>query len=322
MEKPTKQSFQAFFDLIHKNFKLLKEVGNCSYHFWYGDKQKVIQLFAGLSFPSVKTLDQMGKIKEDKLLVICITNIKENKVFGSTIINVKSKTEAEVISFAVHPEFQHLGFGKKMMDAMFEICKILKLNALFIKYRTYWKSTAFWESLLDNSGWSEPEIQLWYYSMPDINTQFGNDWYINSKLSAPYSVDAWDEFSLSKLKETLRKPDWKDMVPQALSPFQMEDMILQHASLLLKKGDEVVGWLICHLLQDDIVQATTIYVHPKKAKGQGMSLMAEAAKRRKLGAQVIFMVEKNNEIMLNLVNKYLVNDKTDRFELRTRIKKI
>jgi N-acetylglutamate synthase-like GNAT family acetyltransferase len=317
-----KDSLKPFFELIYKKFRLLEKKEDTHFHYWYGDKNKVIQLFQGMSFPSVLTLQQMGKVKEDKLLVLSASNISKNLFYGATILKIKSKNEAELISFVVHPEFRNLGFGTHLMEATFAMSKMLKIQSIFLKYRTYWKSNQHWELLLEKTGWSNPELQLWYFTLPDINTLFHKEWVKQSRIDAPYSIEEWNNECMDKLKKTLSEEDWKGRVPRALSPFQMPALILPHVSLLLKKDEEVVGWLICHLLQEDIVQATTVYVHPEKAKGQGLNLMAEVANRRKLGAQVIFMVEKHNKVMLNLVNKHFSGGKTNQYELRTRVKQI
>ncbi|GLR16783.1 GNAT family N-acetyltransferase [Portibacter lacus] len=314
--------FAPFFEVINKNFKVLDRPSKEQFHFWYGNKKTVISLFKGMSFPSIEDQEKIGKIKADKLLVLCSSSEADKMFYGATILSLKSKEQAEMISFVVHPNHRHQEYGSRLMEATYKMSELLKLKTISLQYRTYWQSIAEWEQLLDKTGWSESKLLLYYFTLPDINTQFEKDWFKNAVISAPYSVEAWNESSFTQLKETLIREDWQGKVPATLNPFQMTKMVLPHSSLLLKKGDEVVGWLICHLLQKDIVQATTLYVHPDKAKGQGMALMAEASRRRKLGAQVIFMVEKHNKIMLNLVNKHFAGGKTNQYELLSRQKKI
>lgn len=321
-EKTNTDPYGKFFDLIYKNFKLLKESNECYYHYWFGDKDKVIQLFKGMSFPSIVTMEKIGKLKAPKLMVICSSDINTKMFYGASIFNIKSKDAAEMISFVIHPGFRNKRFGTRLMESTDEMLRLMKINSISMKYRTYWKSNDIWEKLLNKTGWSVPELQLWYFTMPDVNTQFGKDWFQNAMLQEPFNIREWDDECLQDLKVTLSGKEWENIVPRSLSPFQMESLILPHASLLLRKGKEIVGWIICHQLQPDIVQATTIFVHPMKAKGQGMVLMAEAAKRRKLGAQVIFMIEKHNKAMLNLVNKYIAGGETQQYELRIRTKRL
>ncbi|WP_235296548.1 GNAT family N-acetyltransferase [Portibacter marinus] len=312
------KQISKFFDIIYRNFKFLKEEGDVFYHFWYGDKKQVIRMFQGMSFPSIKDQEAMGKIKTDKLLVVCATNREKEMVYGAGIISLESKDVAHLLSFVIHPEHRNNNLGKDLIRAIEEVMKLLNLALLKTKFRTYWKSNEHWNKLLDKTGWTAPQTLIYYFTIPDIKTQFDTQWFKYAKLPEPFYIEEWGRESLKKLKDTLALPEWQGMVPESLNPIQMPKKILPHVSLILMKGNEVAGWLICHLLEEDIVQATSMYINPKMGKGLGMALIAEGSKRRKLGVQVIFMVEKHNHKMLNMVRKHFDRKSTNEYELQSR----
>ena len=309
-----------FLQAVYKNFHLLTFEDDIFYHFWKGDKNTVAKYFENFSFPKIKDLVGLMKMPQD-IYVLISSNISKDEIYGSCILKINEKGQLQPITFVIAPNFRKKGHGTRLLAKLDELAMRLNKTELCIKYRTYWKSNQHWEKMLALAKWSEPEVVLHYFSLPDINTQFHKDWFKNSSLPHNYHVETWNDQSYETLKSLLKESDWKGVVPVELSPFQFPEKILPHVSLLLYKDQEIVGWLICHLLQPDIAHVTSLFTHPNTARGVGLQFVAEAAKRRDSGRRVVFMVKKDNSLVLHMIEKYADKDKLEVTQqyLRTKI---
>ena len=256
------------------------------------------------------------------LWMVVMVDDKNQQMIGSCIFGFFDKVQVKLYAFSINQKQRNKGYGKKMMHVFLNVIKQMAFEQVHIDYRTYWNANKHWMKILDQTGWSDPELRFYYVTMPDVKVQFGKSWLTARSIEAPYTVETWNKNSFNQLKATLMHKDWQGVVRKQLNPFQLAPYVVPHCSLLLKKEGEVVGWLICHMLQENVVQGTTLFVHPDKAKGTGLALLGEAFKRRKLGARVLFIVEKDNTPMLNLINKYVIGGEAELFEKERRFFKL
>lgn len=313
--------YRPFLEILQKKFKVLDQEGGLHFHYWYGDSKSAIRLASGASFPKLTVLAKMNALPE-KVALLCMSDLDQELFYGAVVAKITSKDQMELISFIINPVFRNQGLGAKLLSKADDFGRAFKVHTLEVKYRTYWKMNEVWEKLLSKSGWSDPELLMWYVSMPDANVQYSKDWLKNSKIEAPFEVEDWNETSYAQLEEALKGTHWQGIVRKELNPFQLRELIQPHVSFLLKKEGAIVGWLVCHLVQEGVVQCSSLFLHPDKARGQGLNMMGEAFKRRKLGARVIWMIEKHNTPMLNMTKKYVAGDQVDLFENRRRSKHI
>ena len=312
---------QQFLQAIYKSFQLLTFEDDVFYHFWKGKKEVVAKYFEHFSFPKIQDLVKLMKMPPE-IYVLVSSNISKGEIYGTCILKVNEKDQLQPIAFVIAPKFRQQGHGTKLLAKLNELAIKLGKTELCIKYRTYWKSNDHWEKMLSTANWSDPEVVLHYFSLPDINTQFHNDWFKNSSLPKEFHVEPWNDQTFTALRGLLNEADWKDVVPPELSPFQFPDKILPHVSLLLYKNGAIVGWLICHLIQSEVAQVTTLFTHPKKARGVGLQFVAEVAKRREGGRRVVFMVKKDNSLVLHMIDKYADKDNLEVTQQLLRTKSI
>jgi N-acetylglutamate synthase-like GNAT family acetyltransferase len=301
---PSKELNKKFLEAIYKNFQMVTFEDEVFYHYWKGPKESVAKYFEYFSFPRIIDLIKLMKMPNE-IYVLVSSNLSKNEVYGSCILKINEKRQLQPVTFVINPSFRKMGYGSRLLLQLDQFAQKLQLKEICIKYRTFWKSNEYWDKMLQSANWSAPEIILNYFSLPDINTQYEKDWFKQSQLPREYQVTTWNNQTFKTLNNLLQRLEWRDVVPKDLSPFQFPEKILDYCSLLLHKNGEIVGWLICHLLQPDTAQVTTLFIHPQKSKGISLSFIAEAMKRRKEGLRVVFMVKRDNTKVLNMVNKYL-----------------
>ena len=267
----------SFIEVVYSDFALLKEGAKQLYHSYQANTIEIIELFKEVSFPRIENLARLTNLP-DKLLVLCSSNPETKSLHGTAILKFEDPFSLQLIAFWIEPQYRLQGHGKDMLDKIELLAKDYEVNRLSVRYRTYWQSSEVWERMLDAYSYDAPETLLWYVSMPDANVQFGKEWLQKSAFEDPFYVEDWSDTSFNQLESALGSDLWRGQVRKTLNPFQHRQLLLPHVSFLLKKEDALVGWLVCHLIGKDVVQCSSLFVHPTEAKGQGLKMVAEAFK--------------------------------------------
>lgn len=304
-------------DWIYGNLKKFYSKDPVDFLLGKSRKEQVIRIFENVIFPSLRVTGHLEKLP-DELWAMVMVNKNEKELLGTCVFGIHEDRKAKVYGFLIHKKFRKRGYGFSLMKILMSVLKKMSIQKATVDYITFWESNDHWQQILNQTGWSSPHLLHYYVTMPDVKIQFGKSWLTERSIEPPYLVETWNTTSFQQLKEVLHKKEWKGIVRKALDPFQLAPYVVPHCSMLLKKEDVVVGWLICHMLQENVVQGTTLFVHPDKAKGTGLALLGEAFKRRKLGARVVFIVEKENAPMLNLINNYVIGGKAELYEKERR----
>jgi GNAT superfamily N-acetyltransferase len=105
-------------------------------------------------------------------------------------------------------------------------------------------------------------------------------WYQKARLPEGSEIFPWTELSADEdaaLKQSQADRPW---IPADLEPWRCDQNVDVVSSVGLRKGGEVVGWVINHRMRPDLVAFTVSYMRPDLARrGAIFSLYVESLKR-------------------------------------------
>ena len=108
-------------------------------------------------------------------------------------------------------------------------------------------------------------------------------WLIRAKVPDGYRVGLWAEASeAARAGLKARKAENPGLFPDTLNPFDFEADSDPRTSVVLYRGDEIVGWIVTHILDDDTLRWTCSWVLPTiQGVGRIIPLWWEAVRRQR-----------------------------------------
>ncbi len=183
-------------------------------------------------------------------------------------------------SIFVNPAFRKLGIGLALMQEGERLLRAQGHTRAFGEYGQWYKGTAATEALLAKAGWKFAPYRLLAYATGEKTLADPLLTRI-AQLRPPYTLFLWEEL-LPEEREALKLKFAQKEIPPQYDPFTPEhDDFFRPASLGLRYEGQPIGWMILtpHHLPNHL-HFSTMYVVPEHAaKGVGMGIMYEAAKR-------------------------------------------
>ena len=173
--------------------------------------------------------------------------------FGKTV------KEARIHSFVVHPDHRNQGVGKKLLESLEQHLREEGCEKLEGTYRNHWKSVPALKAILEQTNWHEPEKELVIVrgEAKKVLRLFMDD-----RLTLPngYAFAPFVKLSVADKEAIKTKKKQQDWYPEILDPFVHENSMNPVTSLALKFGDEVIGWVISHLIGPDLNEFTSLFI--------------------------------------------------------------
>ncbi len=171
----------------------------------------------------------------------------------------KTKAEARIHSFVVHPDHRNRGIGKQLLLILED--NLAQEGCVLVEgtFRRHWQSVPHLKALLKSSNWSEPKKEL---VIVRGETKKVLKLFMDDRLSLPdgYAFQAFVKLSEQEKSEIKEKKVTQNWYPDILSPFTYEKTINPITSLALKYQDEVIGWVISHLIAPDLNEFTSLFI--------------------------------------------------------------
>ncbi len=154
-------------------------------------------------------------------------------------------------------------------------------HAFLLYYFTLSKANPHFASIdkvLKERSWQGPLLSLTKYG---LTAKFNPPWLAKAKalpLPDGFTLFPWTELT-PKEKETLIELGKKQGYSQIVNPFQASGGPLDpRTSLGLRYHNEVVGWIVTHLLKPDLIRFSSLFVQPRyqAVKGIAIKLLAES----------------------------------------------
>lgn len=189
--------------------------------------------------------------------------------------------EYELVSVYVGPFHRNRGIGTALVNALHEAfgargyttgVQIFTLDADDQSYGRF----------LMGCGFAKPYVrQLVCKTTLDLAET--TPWLIRAEVPEGYRVGLWaDMTEAARADLRARKDADPDLFPDTLNPFDFEEDCDLSTSVVLLKGDQIVGWIITHVLDDEILRWTCSWVLTSiQGAGRIIPLWWEAVQRQR-----------------------------------------
>ena len=131
-------------------------------------------------------------------------------------------------------------------------------------------------------------------------------WVEKFSLPKPYEIFPWDELSDQDKQYIVNRKKEADWYPDEVSPLFNIPEFEKINSIGLRLHGQVVGWLITHRSNANVIEYSSLFVSPElQGLGRGIHLIIEAARRQYDSGveRAIFQVKVNNSAGLGFVQK-------------------
>lgn len=276
----------------------------------------LLQEYSQLTFPPIHQ-QLRGRMLREPLAAVVARQKEETVGLALAEIGMDGASAA-VRSWFVIPACRRQGLGTQLLASLASGLAQAGLKSLDLPYATDWPSAPLVEQILNKYGWSSPQTSHDQYkvNMAELSQASWLD-DAESALPAGFDIIPWTSLT-SGQRAAIQQKGAEMWFPVNLNPFQAEDY-LAFNSLALRRGEEIVGWMVTHLPAPDRVQYTSFFVSPEyRGSGVALSLLA-ASLHLHLAAEIpyaIFQVDSENQAMRAFVNRYLAAYVTKQSERR------
>ncbi len=218
---------------------------------------------------------------EDKTLILVAAHSGGDTIgFGFGWGAKKPNPGFELISLYINPFLRQQGVGSAILS------KIEKGFAeLGYREGVYFLMAEDDENplgkFLVHNNWRQASIRQ-IICKSTIDLAYETPWLIRARLPRGYRIKLWDEVSKIERAAIQRRQESSDpWYADDQDPFTKEDDCHKDTSLALMKGDEVVGWVITHVIGEKVLRWTISFVSPDlQSIGRILPLWWEVAQRQ------------------------------------------
>lgn len=187
---------------------------------------------------------------------------------------------AELLSIFVHPQRRNQGIGGRLLDHLEGRVREAGARRMEAVYMTGEDSIEYVERLLASRAWSDPEMRMAVVRFT-VEQAKSTPWFGRYRRREQMGFFPWVEITdqeMEALRESHRASEW---IAEDLVPWQFDlEGVEPHSSLGIRVEDEVVGWVINHLMPDRTVRFTCSFIHPRlKRRGRIVPAYTESIRR-------------------------------------------
>lgn len=221
---------------------------------------------------------------------------------------LKDKRSLMMVSFW---SLGHPGYQEDLHKSFTFILKnlpVLKIEKLLISYRSNYKTAEIIESMRQKFRWPEPLITNFFAKIDQIPGKLNSPW-LKREIPKSITISKLNKQNAKDLAKALRSKDWKNEFPASLHPFQIRTNIDPHTSFILKENDIIMGWLICHVMDKNKIQVTSLFVKKSLPAFMGLRLIGEMYDGLKNSgrenATIQYLMEATNVRMVTMTKRIL-----------------
>lgn len=277
--------------------------------------------YADLTFPDLRRTAASRRLPEPLVATVLVPAPTDQEAAAApaplaAAVSVQApgpegRAAAEIVSLVVRSGLRRRGLGKLLLAAVETELARRGRDTVELSFRSTWESADAVRALLASRGWSAPRLRMLLVGTD--TRMLESPVFADRPLPEGYEIFAWNELTPEERRGIVRRQQREPWFPEALSPFHLEDRIDPEVSVGLRHrrpaadGEiQVIGWMLAHRVQEDLVQYTSLFVEEGHGRlGRGLPLVAAAA-RRQVAAGVpraIFMVQAENRAMRRLLER-------------------
>lgn len=234
--------------------------------------------FAGLTFPAMRHLVEAPPERE---MVYIGAASGDGSPVGLAFGMAGPDDIYELISAYVGPFYRNLGIGTELVNRLHDAfaergyptgVQLFTLDADDQSYGRF----------LMRCGFARPFIRQ-LVCKTTLDLAESTPWLVGAQAPEGYRIALWaemDEDARTNLQA--RKAADPDLFPDTLNPFDFEEDCDLSTSVVLLQGDQIVGWIITHALDDEILRWTCSWVLTSiQGAGRIIPLWWEAVQRQR-----------------------------------------
>ncbi len=188
---------------------------------------------------------------------------------------------AEMLSLFVAPEWRNHGIGTRLVAALEEALALKTCTHVTAVYTTGKPSIAALERVLAKRGWSPPQPRTVVVRFtPEEAAR--TEWF--GRITLPpgeFEIFPWTELTPEERLAIRRTHEARAWIAQGLEPWRHDVYGFDAVSSLgLRYRGEVVGWVINHRLEPDVVRFTCSFMREDLSRrGRILPLYTESIRR-------------------------------------------
>ena len=232
--------------------------------------------FAALTFPRYRHL-----LGNDKPLLVAVGAEVLGRPSGLALgwYNPKSETQtARVFSVQVTASYRRKGLGAALLARLEAELAERGAERVTGEFPDDRPATAATRALLDRSEWDEPRLDR-LVCMTDLATIVEAPWMHDYVLPDGFEIFPWSELSEDEAARVAewdhtqgREGEWDE---RGLATTWRPNVPFEYNSMGLRRGGEVVGWMLTDRVAPDTLRYDRLYVkHELRTAGLGVMLLA------------------------------------------------
>ncbi|MAD33172.1 MAG: hypothetical protein CMJ88_05385 [Planctomycetes bacterium] len=213
-------------------------------------------------------------------------------------------------SIFVDPSARRLGVGRRLLETAEAICIERSIRTLRGSWYHDAPSASSIGSLIDACGWSSPEETSIVHRAGRRGLEHVDRTNRVWRPPGGFKVESWSELSVADLA-SIDALQGEYGIPSGLHP-EGEPMLAvsESTSVVLRRGDEIVGWMVNHLIGSETLRYSSLWLRPDLVgRGFGISITIESIRRHLAVVdrlpRLIFQVARENDAMHRFVQRRL-----------------
>lgn len=212
------------------------------------------------------------------------------------------RPSAELLSLYVAPEFRGQGLATELLAGLEGDLTKIGVRKIDGSYMTGRPTLAALERVLAKRGFTPPSLRTLVVRFTPEEASH-TDWYRRAKLPPDSSIFPWTELTAAERQALQRSQAERRWIHPDLEPWRFDAHFDELSSVGLRKGGEVVGWVINHRIAPDMVRFTISFVRTDLARRGGIFplYVASLERLRSTGATCTFVTAAQFERMNRFV---------------------
>jgi len=217
----------------------------------------LVQNMPQFLFPDLSK--QRVRIEKPFIGVLATCNRKPVGLILAT--SESTQTIYRIHSFLVHPKFQGKGIGSVLLKKIAKNSQKRGGQRIEGMYRSHWKSVGFIQKMLTRQQWQTPEYQL---IIAKGEVMKALEYFSEaSQILDNYFIYPFTQIKKSDVEFIQQKQRTNQWFDATLNPFLEQASIHKPCSFLIKKEEEIIGWIVSHSINKDLNELTALFIDPK-----------------------------------------------------------
>jgi GNAT superfamily N-acetyltransferase len=212
--------------------------------------------------------------------------------------------QGEVLSLFVAAEHRGRRIGTALLSRLQDELVQRGCEGAKLSYAADKPSVPALERVLARCGWAPPWPQM-YICRSDRRVLDAP--FARHRVPAPFSISPWLEISAADRAAIQRRQMASPWYPVALDPFAESTNVAPN-SFALRRGDDVVGWIITHAVAIDTTRYSSVFVDVRLRNiGLGAALFGEALRRQDWDSvpKALGAIQQSNTTMIDIMWRQL-----------------